>query len=215
MKSAYAIGIAGPSCAGKTVLARRLATMVPASIVPLDAYYRDLSHLPHEQRAKQNFDRPDALDGDLIVQHMAELLAGNTIELPVYDFATHARTGGVERVEPSDYIIIEGLFTLHWEALRRLLGTSVYVELDDTKCLDRRKQRDVRERGRTVHSVETQWCETARPMAEVFVLPTRQYADLVVSGCDRLERSAERVLAHMQSKRTIPLSDANNADDTC
>src|SRR5438477_6108322 len=115
MKSAYAIGIAGPSCAGKTVLARGLATMVPASIVPLDAYYRDLSHLPPEQRARQNFDRPDALDGELIVRQVTELVAGNAVERPVYDFATHARTGSVQRVEPSEFIIIEGLFTLYWE----------------------------------------------------------------------------------------------------
>jgi uridine kinase len=209
MQSAYAIGIAGPSSAGKTMLARRLAAMIPASIVPLDAYYRDLSHLSHEQRARHNFDRPAALDGELIAHHLRELLAGKPIERPVYDFSTHSRTGAVERVEPSQFIIIEGLFTLYWEPLRRQLGTSVYVELDDTSCLDRRKQRDVRERGRTVESVETQWCETARPMAELFVVPTRDYADLVVSGCDHLERSAERILAHVQSKRTVPLVNAD------
>jgi uridine kinase len=194
----YLIGIAGPSCAGKTELTRHLAHLLSATVLPLDCYYRDLSHLPPEQRAAQNFDIPEAIDHQLFANHLAALSRGETIESPVYDFATHSRTTQVEVVEAGDYIIVEGLFALYWENVRGLLGTKVLVDLDDKLCLDRRILRDVKERGRTPESVILQFTETVRAMAEKHIRPTQAFADLVVCGDDPIEASVATVMAHVE-----------------
>ena len=200
MQQTYLIAIGGPSCAGKTELAKYLARALSGTILPLDAYYLDLSHLPLQERARFNFDIPEALDYSLLAQNLRGLAAGQAVERPVYDFATHTRTPLVERVEAGQYLIFEGLFTLHWDDLRPLFGTKVYVEAPDRLCLDRRQVRDVRERGRTVESVQRQYAETVRPMAERYVHPTRDFADVIVSGKAPLEVTGAEVLRHVHRK---------------
>ncbi len=194
----YLIGIAGPSCAGKTELARRLASALGAPILPTDSYYRDLSHLPFENRCGTNFDVPDSLDHDLLFRHIALLAEGREIQKPVYDFTRHVRAAEIERLRPGKFLIVEGLFALYWEDIRELLGTKVFVTAPDPLCYERRRERDVRERGRTVQSVEEQYRLTVRPMAEQYILPTREFADVVVSGTDPLEGTAALVLAHIE-----------------
>ncbi len=193
----FLIGIAGPSCAGKTELSRQLARLLSAAILPLDCYYFDLSHLPLQERARQNFDVPDALDHDLFLKHLTMLNRGEAIPRPVYDFATHARTGRVEIVQPGRFILVEGLFVLYWEDVRQTFGTKVFVDLDDKTCLDRRILRDVKERGRTPESVVLQFTETVRPMAEKYIRPTHAVADLVVRGDDPIDASVAAVMAHV------------------
>lgn len=193
----YLIGIAGPSCAGKTELTRQLSRLLTATVLPLDCYYRDLSHLPLEERARQNFDMPDALDHELFARHLADLSAGREIARPVYDFSIHSRTGSNEIVKPGPYIIVEGLFVLYWESVRSLLHTKAFVDLDDKTCLDRRILRDVKERGRTPESVILQFSETVRPMAEKYIRPTHTFADVVVCGSDPIEASVAAVMAHV------------------
>lgn len=190
----YLIGIAGCSGAGKSELAARLAEALPAEILSLDSYYRDLSHLPFEQRAETNFDAPEALDEALLSAHLELLAEGQTIEKPVYDFVQHIRSPACERVEPGRYLIVEGLFALYWEAVRRRLALKVFVEAPDEVCFQRRLDRDVRQRGRTPESVRRQYERTVRPMAERYILPTRRFADLLLSGVDPLERSLAKVL---------------------
>jgi uridine kinase len=193
----YFVGVAGPSCAGKSYLAEHLAEKLDAALFHLDSYYRELTHLSLVQRAHYNFDSPDALDSDLLLQHARQLHNGETIARPVYDFTTHSRTNETRELAPRPFVIVEGLFTLHWEPLRRSLGTKVFVDLGEDTCLERRIERDIRERGRTRESVLEQYHTTVAPMARQFVYPTRDYADIVVTGNDDIAHEVQAVLHHV------------------
>jgi uridine kinase len=197
----HLIGVAGPSCAGKSTLAAHLvsrlggapgapavgvleqsAARFGAAVLSLDSYYRPLDHLSPPERALYNFDLPEALDSGLLLEHARQLHAGHVVQCPVYDFAAHTRTGESIEIAPCPFIVIEGLFALYWEELRALLGTKVYVDLDEERSLQRRTERDMRERGRTRESVLLQYQATVAPMARRYVYPARAHADLLVSG---------------------------------
>jgi uridine kinase len=195
----YVIAIAGPSCSGKTSVARAVAAAVPATIFSLDAYYHDLAALSLEERAAFNFDHPDSLDSQLLSQHLHDLALGKEVVRPIYDFATHTRSGRTETLVPREYLIVEGLFTLYWEAIREIYSTKVFMVADHDICLPRREARDTVERGRTPESIHKQYATTVRPMADQFINPTRQYADLILSGSAPIPESAEAVLAHVRS----------------
>ena len=197
----HLIAVAGPSCAGKTELARHLAARLPAVVLPLDCYYFDLSHRPLAERARSNFDEPSALDHDLFLHHIQALSEGRAIRRPVYDFATHTRTKSVQPMQPGQFIVVEGLFVLYWQDVRSLFRTKVYVDLPDEPCLQRRILRDVRERGRTPESVRRQFAKTVQPMAELYVRPTRVFADVVVAGDRPIQQSVDLVMA--QIKKTV------------
>ena len=196
----HIIGVAGPSCSGKSEIARRLikqfSEMNPV-ILTLDSYYNDLSPLDPEERKKRNFDVPAALDHELLREQLLALANGGTIEKPVYDFATHTRSPQSELIVPGELIIIEGLFALYWEKIREVFHTSVFVTLHDHVCLSRRIQRDTKNRGRSHESVLSQYTETVRPMNEKYILPTKTFADIVVNGEDPLERSTALIMAHI------------------
>lgn len=199
------LGIAGCSGSGKTTLARELRSQFSATLLPLDLYYYDLSGLPVEERAKQNFDHPRALESTLLVRQVEALAAGESIEHPVYDFTTHTRVSGVtERVRPVPVLIVEGILALHFEELRTLFDFSVYVNAPPEVCLARRIARDIRERGRTEASVRKQFEATTRPMAEKYVLPSAAYASIVVEGTDALDWSVEQVVRRMRALRLLP-----------
>ena len=192
------IAIAGPSCAGKGTLAAWLAERLPASILPVDAYYRPLDHLTLAQRAEVNFDEPSSIDHNLLSEHLSKLVRGQFIERPVYDFARHTRKAETVRLEPHGFLIIEGLFALYWESVRSLLSASIYVEAPNSTCLDRRVARDQRERGRTEESVRTQYEDTVRPMREMYVEPARQYAGLVLDGTAGIEVNGQHSLDYIR-----------------
>jgi len=194
------IGIAGPSGSGKTALARRLAARLPAPVLSLDDYYRDLSYLALGERERQNFDDPAMIDWPLLRENLRAFRQGREMAKPVYDFTTHTRSAKVERLPPGPMLIVEGLFALYDEEVRALSSTRVFVSLDDAVCFARRLARDMRERGRSRESVLRQYNETVRPMAERYVLPTRAFADVVVSGDARLEESAAAVIAHARGQ---------------
>ena len=199
----HIIGIAGPSSSGKTELARQLVQKLPGtSIVSLDSYYRGMEEIPLEARKKVNFDHPDALEWPLLHQHLQMLANGQAFEEPVYSFADYARTAETRRIEPGEFVIVEGLFVFHWPELREVLDTKVYVQTDPGVCFNRRLTRDVAERGRTPQSVCEQYERTVRPSAEWFVIPTRKFADLVVSGEDPLANSTAAVLQALQNARS-------------
>jgi uridine kinase len=197
----YLIGIAGPSGAGKSYLACHLAACLHAPVLSIYRYYRDLSHLALEARARSNFDEPAALEHELLIEHAAALSRGKSIAVPVYDFSTHTRTAGTDIFQPEEFVILEGLFTLHWPELRELLGTRVYIYMTDDECLRRRQERDVRERGRTPESVVEQFRMTVAPMAERYVRPSQKHADVLVSGAEPIVGSVARVLDHFKQHR--------------
>ena len=192
----YLIGIAGPSGAGKSYLASHLAARLPASVLSLDRYYRDLSHLPAEERAACNFDAPESLQHELLIEQVARLRNNETVDLPAYDFSRHTRAAATDVFRPAPIIVLEGLFTLYWPGLRKLLDTKVYIDTPAELCFARRLQRDVRDRGRTLESVEQQYTTTVAPMAERYVYPTISYADIVVHGDVPVAEAAVAVLEH-------------------
>jgi uridine kinase len=198
------IGIAGCSGSGKTTLARELTTQLDATLLPLDFYYRDLSHLPPGERAHKNFDHPDSLEESLLVAHVEALAAGRTIERPLYDFATHTRVPDrTERIAATRVLLVEGILALHYPALRALYDAAIYVNAPHDLCLLRRIHRDVRERGRTEDSVRQQYEQTARPMADLFVLPSAAHASLTVEGTDDLDWSVEQVLRFLHTHHRL------------
>ena len=196
----YVIGVAGPSCAGKTELSRHLAARLGAVVLPLDCYYRDLADRPVEERALFNFDEPSALDHDLFLRHVNELKDGKEVARPVYNFAIHARTKSLQPMQASRFVVVEGLFVLYWVDVRSLFGTRVFVDLPDEPCLQRRIFRDVRERGRTPESVRRQFAETVQPMAALYVHPTLAFADLVIAGDNPIQQSVELVVTHIKQE---------------
>ncbi|WP_158823207.1 uridine kinase [Granulicella sp. S156] len=195
------LGIAGCSGSGKTTLARELASQLEATIFPLDLYYCDLSHLPPESRSEQNFDHPDSLESKLFIEHLRRLAEGHTIQRPIYDFSHHTRVVGTfDSVAPSRFVIVEGILALHYPDLIPLYDFSVYVNAPNEICLNRRIYRDMRERGRTEESVRAQFEATARPMAELYVLPSQTHANLIVEGTDNLDWSIEQVLRELRNR---------------
>jgi uridine kinase len=196
---AHIIGVAGPSSSGKSELARQLVERLPGtSIVSLDSYYRGMEEIPLEERKKVNFDHPDSLDWELLHEHLVAIAGGRAFDEPVYSFADYARTAETRRIEPTQFLIVEGLFVLYWPELRKMLDTKVFVQTDADVCYQRRLARDVAERGRSAESVREQYERTVRPSAEWFVYPTEKYADFVVSGEEPFERSTQAVIAALR-----------------
>ncbi|HEY7203348.1 MAG TPA: uridine kinase [Methylomirabilota bacterium] len=189
----FLIGVAGGSGSGKTTLCRALTERSPdVSVLDLDAYYRDRSHLSPRERERLNFDEPAAFDARLLAEHLGCLARGQAIAKPVYSFVSHTRVG-TERFAPGRFVLVEGLFSLWWEDLRRLWDLTVYVDATVDLRLDRRVRRDVASRGRTVESVIAQYAETVRPMHERYVEPTRRHARVVLCN----EGAIEAVLTPM------------------
>ena len=190
------VGIAGLSGSGKTALARRLADRLGgrSAAITLDSYYHPQSHLPLTGRATLNYDHPDALDWALLGGHMAALARQESIDEPVYRFDLHTRAAETRRVEPKPFIILEGILALHHRGIREVLDLKVFVVTDVEECLRRRMERDIVERGRTRESVIEQYEKTVWPMAVQYVLPSREFADIVVSGEEPIEAAVEQIM---------------------
>ena len=198
------VGIGGCSGSGKTTLARELAVQLDATLFPLDLYYRDLSQFPLDSRHKRNFDHPDSLESELILEHVCGLAAGEPIQRPVYDFRTHSRVQGeFETVKPGRVVIVEGILALHYAELLPLYTLAVYVDAPHEVCLARRIHRDVRERGRTEESVRAQFHATARPMADEYVVPSARLAHMTVEGTESIDWSVERVLQRLRAEERL------------
>jgi uridine kinase len=177
------IGVAGGTGSGKTTVAReilRRADSPRIAFIQHDAYYKDLADLPLTQRAMQNFDHPDALDNDLLIAHLRALKAGQAVEVPVYDFTTHARTAHTQRVDPQPVVLLEGILIFADGALRQLMEVKIYVDTDADIRFIRRLERDIAERGRTMESVIRQYLSTVRPMHQEFVEPSKRHSDVII-----------------------------------
>jgi uridine kinase len=201
------LGIAGCSGSGKTTLAAELATQFDATLFPLDLYYRDLSQFPLDSRHKRNFDHPDSLESELIIEHVRALTDGQPVQRPVYDFKTHSRVpGAFDTIVPANVVIVEGILALHYPELPPLYSFSIYVNAPHDVCLARRIHRDVRERGRTAESVREQFNATARPMADLYVVPSAERASVTVEGTDSLDWSVEQILMRLHQAGLMPLA---------
>jgi uridine kinase len=199
------IGIAGCSGSGKTTLARELTTQLDATLFPLDLYYRDLTQFPLDTRHKLNFDHPDSLESELIIEHVRGLAAGQPINRPVYDFKTHSRVpGSFDTITPTSVVIVEGILALHYPELLPLYHFSIYVNAPNEVCLNRRIYRDMLERGRTEQSVRDQFEATAKPMADLYVLPSAAHATITVEGTDSLDWSVEQILQRLHQLHLTP-----------
>ncbi|HSF87092.1 MAG TPA: uridine kinase [Acidimicrobiia bacterium] len=177
------IGIAGGSGSGKTTIAAAVIDSVGSDRVVLlqhDAYYRDLVHLPFERRIETNFDHPDSLETELLIDHLRVLRSGRAIDRPVYDFSNHVRTSETIRIDPEPVVIVEGILVFAEPELREMMDLRIYIDTDGDLRVLRRLQRDLVERGRSVETVINQYMETVRPMHLQFVEPSKRYADIIV-----------------------------------
>ena len=177
------IGMAGGSGSGKTTIAEAVVDAVGDDMVALiqhDSYYRDLSHLSYEERTRENFDHPESLETELLIEHLQTLRSGQSIDHPVYDFSSHTRTDRTVRVDPERVVIVEGILVLAEPELRTLMDLRIYVDTDADLRLLRRLRRDLIERQRTIESVLDQYMHTVRPMHLQFVEVSKRYADLIV-----------------------------------
>jgi uridine kinase len=199
------IGISGGTGSGKTTVAQKIITSVGAdNVVYLqqDAYYRNLGDMPIELRHKVNFDHPNALDNDLMMNHIEALRAGEGIEQPIYDYATHSRKAETYHVEARPVIIVEGILVFVDAQMRRLMDLKIFVDADADIRFIRRLDRDVHERARSVESIITQYTTTVRPMHLQFVEPSKRYADIIIPegghndvGIDLITEKIKSILA--------------------
>ena len=177
------IGICGGTGSGKTTIARKIVESVGAQNVVLveqDSYYRNLADMPLDERHQANFDHPDAIDSDMLVNHIMRLKQGLTVEMPLYDFVTHTRSDKIAIIEPRPVVIVEGILIFAESRVLDLLDVRVFVDTPDDIRLMRRLKRDINERGRTFERTLEQYERTIRPMHFEFVEPSKRHADIII-----------------------------------
>jgi len=177
------IGIAGGTGSGKTTVVTKIANNLPqenVTILPQDAYYKDNSELTFEERKKINYDHPNSIDFDLLLEHIQKLKNGEPINQPIYSYITHSRSDDYTVVHPKEILIIEGILVFTNEALRKLCDIKIFVHADADDRLIRRIRRDITERGRDVEEVLNRYEKTLKPMHNKFIEPTMKYADMII-----------------------------------
>lgn len=177
------IGIAGGTGSGKTTVVNRIVELLPQGevvVIPQDSYYRDNSHLPLEQRQEMNFDHPDSIEFELLVEHLRRLKSGELVEQPIYSYLTCTRAKETVPIQPRHVIIVEGILIFSCEELRKLMDIKVFVDADADDRLSRVIARDIVERGRSVNKVLERYEKTVKPMHLQFIEPTKRYADIIV-----------------------------------
>ena len=182
--SSILIGIAGGTGSGKTSIANYLLKKFGSDqliVIEQDSYYKNNSALSIDERNQQNFDHPDAIDIELFNKQLVSLLGGKSVEIPIYDFSIHNRRNQRQFVKPCRIIVIEGILTLYFDSLRKLMNIKVFVDTPDNIRFTRRLSRDVKERGRTIKSVTNQYEKTVKPMYDQFVKPSRDLADIIIT----------------------------------
>ncbi len=201
-------GISGGSGAGKTTLTRHLLQQLSpdcAAVIAFDAYYRDQGHLSPAERSLVNYDHPDSLDHELFAEHVHQLRAGVAINLPVYDFATHTRTGEHRQVQPREVVIVEGILLLSFPGIAQLLDLAVFIDVPEDIRLERRIRRDITERGRQPEDVRRQFAETVAPMHDEYVEPYRHFAHRIVE----IHEDYTDVAAELAGALTTPVESGN------
>lgn len=202
MERPVIIGIAGGSGSGKTTVIRRITEALdPSSIAVIehDAYYKDLRHMTEEERLAVNFDHPDSLETDLLLKHIGDLLQGQSIEKPKYDYNRHLRHEETILIEPKPIIIIDGILVLAETALADLMDIKIFVDTDGDVRLLRRIRRDIEERGRSIENILTQYEKTVRPMYIQFVEPSKRRADVIIPRGGHNHVAIEMVVARINT----------------
>ena len=206
MEKVLVIGIAGGTGSGKTTITRKLCENFgpDVSVINHDNYYKAHHNMPYEERAKLNYDHPNAFDTDMLIEHLKQLRRGESVVCPVYDYTVHDRSEDTVVIKPARVIIVEGILIFENRELCDQMDIKLYVDTDADVRILRRIKRDVRDRGRSLESVIDQYLTTVKPMHEQFVEPSKRNADIIVpqGGHNRvaLEMVMERVRAHLEGK---------------
>jgi len=195
------LGITGGAASGKTTIADVLLKNLHerVSVLQFDRYYRDQGHLDTEQRALVNYDHPDSLDHELLIEHLDLLSVGSSIKAPIYDFTTHTRTDQTEIIEPKEFVILDGILILAFAEIVERLTFKIFIDTPDEIRLKRRIARDMSERGRTEESVRKQFKASVLPMHNKFVEPFRDSTELIIDGLDIPSKSAAKVISFIDS----------------
>ncbi len=199
----FTIGISGGSGSGKTTLVNSILERVPyekISLLSQDAYYNDSSHLPMEVRKAINFDHPDSIEWDLMLDHIQKLKKGHEIDCPTYSYLTCSRLNETIRVKPKQILLVEGILIFTQPALRKEFDTKIYLEVEADHRLSRIIERDMESRGRTATQVIQRYYKTVRPMHEEFIKPSREYADMLVMGGGQNSQAADFISSAILGK---------------
>ncbi len=196
------VGLAGGTGSGKSTLVHKLLELLAGKsliVIEQDNYYKANAHLSFEERQRINYDHPSSLDNDLLIEHLRMLRAGQPIEKPQYDFTTHTRRPETVHVEPADVIIVEGILVLENPQLREMMDLKLFVDTDPDVRFIRRLERDIRDRGRTMESVISQYLTTVRPMHLQFVEPSKRYADVIIPEGGLNEQATQMIAARLRA----------------
>ena len=198
--SSILIGIAGGTGSGKTSIAKYLLKEFDNDrliVIQQDSYYKDNSNLPMDKRNQQNFDHPDAIDIELFNKQLVSLLNGKAVKIPIYDFSTHNRSEQQQFVKSSKIIVIEGILTLYFESLRKLMNIKVFIDVPNKIRFKRRLSRDIEKRGRTLMSVTNQYQSTVQPMYEQFVEPSKNFADMIITDGVKNKKAIDTLIKNI------------------
>ena len=211
----FVIGVAGGSGSGKTTVVKHITQTVGDDNLVLlqhDSYYRDLKHIPFEERIKQNYDHPSSLETELLVRHVHALIKGYSVKMPIYDFTNHVRADKVIEITPKPIILVDGILIFYEKELREIMDVKVFVDTDDDLRLLRRLKRDINDRGRSVNSVLNQYETFVRPMHLEFVEPSKRYADIIIPHGGQNKAALEIVNAFITEKITAQNADLRSED---
>ncbi len=211
----FVIGVAGGSGSGKTTVVKHITQTVGDDNLVLlqhDSYYRDLKHIPFEERIKQNYDHPSSLETELLVRHVHALIKGYSVKMPIYDFTNHVRADKVIEITPKPIILVDGILIFYEKELREIMDVKVFVDTDDDLRLLRRLKRDINDRGRSVNSVLNQYETFVRPMHLEFVEPSKRYADIIIPHGGQNKAALEIVNAFITEKITAQNADLRTED---
>ena len=195
------LGITGGAASGKTTIAQHLLKNLNEriSVLQFDRYYRDQGHLTAEHRALVNYDHPDSLDHELLVKHLDSLSEGTSIDAPIYDFVTHTRTQQTEKIEPKEFVIVDGILIMAFAEIMERLTFKIFIDTPDETRLKRRIARDMDERGRTEESVRKQFEASVLPMHKKFVEPFRDSTQLIIDGLEDPSKSVAKLISFIDS----------------
>lgn len=202
----FIVGLAGPSGSGKSTIAKRVAARLNGQVISMETYSTAMNHLPLAERAKLNYDAPEAIDIKLLDEHVSLYAAGNAIDIPVYDFAEHLRRSDHLHLAAKPLLIVEGILALHFAQLRQHFDLAIYLDAPDDVCLRRRQVRDITERQRPLELIRWQYENTVLPAARQYLLPSKVYANVVVDSGRELSAVESVLMQAIENKQALAVA---------